>query len=263
MADKMLKHLKMHYEYMKLAIHSALEYRTNFIIQTSSMFLNDVVWILFWTIIFSRFKNINGWNIQDMMLLYSIVTIAYGIGGVFFGNRNAIAKIIVEGRLDYYLTLPKNILYHLISSKCSWYALGDFILGVVLAIMFLSLKQVPLFILLVLLSSAIIIAFGIIVGSLTFYIENSEETSIALWNSLIALSSYPLSVYQGITKIIILLVIPAGFVSGIPVELLRSFNWTWLIYMIGFTILITLVAITVFYKGLKKYESGNLLYVRT
>ncbi|MGV8086438.1 MAG: ABC transporter permease [Candidatus Woesearchaeota archaeon] len=259
----MLKHLKMHYEYMKLAINSALEYRTNFIIQTTSMFLNDVVWIIFWTIIFSRFNNINGWNLQDMLLLYSIVTIAYGMGGVFFGNRNAIAKIIVEGRLDYYLTLPKNILYHLICSKCSWYALGDFLLGLVLAIMFLSISQVPLFILLIILSTTIIIAFGVLVGSLTFYIDNSEETTTSLWNSLIGLSTYPLSIYQGVTRVIILLIIPAGFISGVPVELLKSFNWTWLLYMLGFTLLITIVSITVFYKGLKKYESGNLLYVRT
>jgi ABC-2 type transport system permease protein len=80
---------------------------------------------------------------------------------------------------------------------------------------------------------------------------------------LLSFASYPLSIYQGFTKILILLIIPAGFVSGVPVELLKSFDATWLLYMIGFTILITIIAVSIFYYGLRKYESGNLLYVRT
>jgi len=227
------------------------------------MILNDVVWIIFWLIMFNRFSQINGWKIQDMMLLYTIVLTAYGITGMFFGNHSKIAISIVEGRLDYYMALPKNILYHLLSSRSSWFSLGDLLLGLGLAIAFIPLNHAPLYILLVALSAIIVLSFSVISGSLAFFMDNSEETCRTLNMGLISFASYPLSIYQGFTKILILLIIPAGFVSGVPVELLKSFDITWLLYMIGFTILLTIIAISVFYYGLRKYESGNLLYVRT
>lgn len=258
-----LQHLKTQWAYLKISIKTALEYRLNFIVQTISMILNDLVWMIFWFIIFNKFTQINGWKMQDMILLYTVILVAYGITGVFFGNRSKIAISIVEGRLDYYMTLPKNILYHLLTSRASWFSLGDLLLGMGLAFAFIPLNQVPLYILLVILSSIIILSFSIISGSLAFFMDNSEETCRTLNMGLISFASYPISIYQGFTRILILLIIPAGFVSGVPVQLLKSFDMTWLLYMIGFTILLTIVAISVFYYGLRKYESGNLLYVRT
>lgn len=258
-----LKHLKTHLAYLKISIKTALEYRMNFIVQTLSMILNDIVWVIFWLIIFNRFTDINGWKIQDMMLLYTITLTAYGMTGLFFGNRSKIANAIVEGRLDYYMALPKNILYHLLTSKSSWFSLGDLLLGLGLAIAFIPLNHAPLYLLLVILSSIIILSFSIITGALAFFMDNSEETCRTLNMGLLSFASYPLSIYEGFTKILILLIIPAGFVSGVPVQLLKSFDMTWLLYMIGFTIILTIIAVWIFYYGLRKYESGNLLYVRT
>ncbi|MGV8141278.1 MAG: ABC transporter permease [Candidatus Woesearchaeota archaeon] len=258
-----LQHLRAQWAYLKISIKTALEYRVNFIVQISSMILNDIVWMVFWLIIFNKFQQINGWNIKDMLLLYTVILTSYGITGVFFGNRSKIAISIVEGKLDYYMTLPKNILYHLLVSRSSWFSLGDLLLGIFLAILYIPLHQVPLFVLLTLLSSIIILAFSVISGSLAFFMSNSEETCRTLNMGLISFASYPLSIYNGMTRILIFFVIPAGFVSGIPVELLKSFSMEWLMYMIGFTVLITSVAAAIFYYGLRKYESGNLLYVRT
>ena len=259
----MLKHLIIHLKYLQLSIKTALEYRTNFIIQTLSMLINDIVWIIFWMIIFGRFSKINGWDMGYMIILYAVLLTSYGLSGVLFGNRNKIATEIVEGRLDYYITLPKNILYHVLTARSSWYSLGDLILGIVLAFMFIPLHQAPLFILLTILSMIIVVCYGVLIGSLAFFIENAEETNQTLTMALVAFSSYPLSIYQGFTRILILLIIPAGFLAGVPVELLKNFNLTWLLYMSGFTIILLIISVTVFYFGLRKYESGNLLYVRT
>ncbi|MGV8171218.1 MAG: ABC transporter permease, partial [Candidatus Woesearchaeota archaeon] len=220
----MYKHLKMHMEYLKLSMKTALEYRINFIVQSVSMLINDCIWIIFWLIFFNRFSQINGWTMNDMLLLYSVLLISYGIRGILLGNSGRLAKIIVEGRLDYYIALPKNILYHLISSRSSFYDLGDFILGIILAILFVPLGKIPLMLALIILSATIIIAFEIVVGSIGFFIGNSEETTMTFRNGLIAFASYPFGIFDGVTKIILLLIIPSGFVTGIPVELLKSFN---------------------------------------
>lgn len=53
--------------------------------------------------------------------------------------------------------------------------------------------------------------------------------------------------------------IPAGFVSFVPLQLLHQFTWPLLGAMVGFTVLIVSIAVGMFKLGLRRYESGNLL----
>ena len=43
------------WEYFKVNLQSAMEYRVSFIMQVVFMFLNDVIWIIFWMIFFNKF----------------------------------------------------------------------------------------------------------------------------------------------------------------------------------------------------------------
>lgn len=256
------KHLKLLPEYFKISLGTAVEYKANFIIQVTSMVLNDIVWIVFWWIFFTKFAIVNGWQFNDILMLFAVITISYGVSGVFFGNRNYLANIIATGKLDFYLTLPKNSLWHILISRSSWFDLGDIVFGTILAFMVLNLSQVPLFIILCLIATLITVSFGILIGSMAFFWGGAEETSRSLWMGLISLASYPITIFRGYTKFILLTLIPAGFIGGIPVELLKSFDLTWFILMLAFSFILLIVAIIVFNKGLKRYESGNLINIR-
>ena len=73
---------------------------------------------------------------------------------------------------------------------------------------------------------------------------------------------YPFPVFEGVAKIILLTLIPAGFITGVPVGLLQNFDakWFWLSLLIaGFFMAFS---IAVFKHGLKKYESGSMFTVR-
>ncbi|MBT7497642.1 hypothetical protein HN662_04890 [Candidatus Woesearchaeota archaeon] len=258
-----VNHLRVHWEYLKVALSTAMEYKINFIIQVLAMVFNDVVWIIFWLIFFNRFQNVGGWVLGDMLMLYAIITLSYGLSSVFFGNRNRIAEIVNQGKLDFYLALPKNVLFHVLISRSSFYGLGDVVFGIILAFIVLSLASLSLFLILVLASTSILLSVAILSGSLAFFFGKAEATSRNIFMGTLSLASYPLSVYQGVTKFILLTIIPAGFISGVPVELLKSFNAQWFWLTIGFVVLIFSIATFVFYRGLKKYESGNLMYVRT
>ncbi len=256
-------YLTLHLAYFKTELKTAMEYKANFIIQVISMFFNDVVWIFFWGLFLTKFNNINGWALSDMILLYSMITIAFGFSGLFFGGHKRISKMIVEGQLDYYLTLPKKPLYHAIISKGSWFDLGDILFGVILAIVFIPLTKLPLLFVLLIPATTILISFGIIAQSLSFYIGDSQSLSDTLYEGIIVFGTYPLSIHHGVTKFIVMFIIPAGLMVGMPVVLINQyFNWLWFILIYAFAFAILLLSIYVFYKGLKRYESGNLIGVR-
>lgn len=125
-----------------------------------------------------------------------------------------------------------------------------------------SFTKVPLILLLLIPVTFILISFGIILGSISFYVSSSETLGPTLYDMIITFSQYPGSIFTGATKFITLFIIPAGFITSVPVDLLYSFNLTWFVLLFLFSIALFLLAIYVFYKGLKRYESGNLMYVR-
>jgi ABC-2 type transport system permease protein len=92
---------------------------------------------------------------------------------------------------------------------------------------------------------------------------NSEKLGTSLWNATTGLSIYPANIYEGISKLILFTVIPIGFIGAVPVEILRNFSWELTFWMIIATAATTTIAIILFYIGLKRYESGNQIYVNS
>ncbi len=256
------KSLRFIWEYFKVNLQNAMEYRISFITQAVFMALNDAIWIIFWAIFFLKFPSINTWSFKDLMFMNIVITSSWGLIGIIFGNFRYMAEVIREGQLDFYLALPKEELTHLLISKSKFDAFGDFFFGVVLAFFFISLTQVPLLIVLILISSSIILAFAIILGSLSFYMGSSVEIANQGLMGVLSIASYPFIVFEGYTRLILLTLIPAGFITGIPVELLKHFSWNWFLLMVFFAIVLWVIALVMFKKGVKRYESGNLINVR-
>ncbi len=256
-----LAHLGLFLENTKLSLLSAMEYKFNFIMQTVGMFVNDIFWLLLWWLLFTRFEAINDWVFKDMLVLYSIATVSFGVSTAFFYGARRLYKTIAEGRLDYYLALPKNVLFHS-SLRTSYSACGDILFGLMLVPFSISLSQVPLYVYFVICGSVLFTAITIIFNSLAFYIGNAERARQTGDEAFMSFAMYPFSAFGGATKFFLLTIFPAGFVTGIPVEVMREFNWMWFSLTGIVAFLFLGIAIVLFYKGLKRYESGNLMYAK-
>lgn len=252
---KLIKHI------LKLEFKSAIAYKYNFIIQTLGMIVNDLFWLVFWYFFFIKIDSINGWTFNSMLYAYAVVLLSWSLAFLIFGNIRLISKIIEEGHLDYYLSLPKEILSHTVI-KLRYSTAGDFVLGIIVFVIVIPLVKWPLFISLVLFSGLIFASVGIIAGSMSFYFGKFERVSKLASETMLSFSLYPFSIYSGFTKFILLSLIPAGFASGIPIQLLQNFDWTWYIATMLFSVTIFALAIFIFYRGLKRYESGSSINIR-
>jgi ABC-2 type transport system permease protein len=252
-------HLSLLYENTKMSLKSAMEYKFNFMMQTVGMIVNDVFWLALWWLLFARFQNISGWDFKDVLLMYSFLTVTFGLASTLFYGSRKLYKTITEGRLDYYLTLPKNILFHS-SLKTSYSALGDLIFGIALIPLSLTLAQLPLYIYFIITGTVLFVSVTIIFNSLALFFGNSERAAQTGDEAFLSFASYPFSAFGGMTKFILLTLFPAGFITGIPVQTIKDFSVEWSV-MAGLISLVFLaIAVAVFYYGLKRYESGNLLY---
>ena len=249
-------------QYFKINLKTAIEYRANFIIQAGAIVLNNCMWIVFWWIFMNKFESLNGWDLNGIFQLYAVLMVSWGLASMFFGKKGYIAQSIAEGKLDFHLSLPKNVMLHLLHGKASWLGAGDFFFGLMIAILIYPFSAVPLYSVLVLCGVVIFASIAIIAGSLAFFFKNAHETSRTMLHSMVIFGFYPLDIFHGASKIILLTLLPAGFVASVPAMLLQEFNWPWFLALIGATFTFAAIATIVFYIGLKRYESGNMMNVR-
>src|SRR5512136_3443016 len=147
-------------ELWKNNLASAMEYRANFVSQVVGMLINDGIYFVFWLLFFDRFKIVRGWGMSDMVLLFAITTTGYGLAFVGFGNAQNLAELIAQGRLDYYLALPRDVLLHVLASRSMLSAWGDLTFGI-LAFLFtgrFSLPEIVLWLMASLCSGAVLVS---------------------------------------------------------------------------------------------------------
>jgi ABC-2 type transport system permease protein len=228
------------------------------------MMLNNLMLLFFWKMLFTNFPALNGWVFLDVVTLYAVVAAGFGLTGIIFGNAGNVARIIASGDLDYYLALPADPLLHLLVSHMSMTDWGDLFFGVLLYLIAVPLawQRLPLFLGLTILVSTIFVGFSVIVGSLTFWMGRADQLAERLRLSLLNFSLYPIDIFPGVARLLLYTLIPSAFVGSVPAQLLRTFDAGWFLRLIACALIISLSARWIFYRGLRRYESGNLVTVR-
>lgn len=248
----------------KANLLAAMEYRAAFLSQVFGMMLNNAVYFVFWVIFFDRFKEIRGWGLQEMFFLFGVVAASFGLTAFLFGNAMDLANVIANGRLDYYLSLPRPVLLHVLASRSISSGLGDFTYGV---LSFVAVRQftpdaILRFVLATLLAVVIFLSFLTIVQSLAFWIGNAAQIGQQAANAIVTFSIYPITLFDDSARFILFTIIPAALIGAVPAEFIRAFTWTTLAELLVAGGVLLALALAVFHRGLRRYESGSAIQVQ-
>ncbi|GLX68184.1 ABC transporter permease [Paenibacillus glycanilyticus] len=248
----------------KLNLAGAMEFRFSFLLTVGTMIANNIVWIIFWGMYFERFPVLNGWTMQDVMMMWAAAAGGFGIMSIFFGNATRLANLIVTGQLDVFLSQPKPVLLNVLISRMSVSAIGDLVFAIFIFVGFgdVSLFGTLKFALALLLSTMIFIFFCVLAGCLSFWLGNTEGLSFQLFNALLTFATYPTGIFKGFGRIVLFTVIPAGFISSMPVSLIREVDLPFLYGASATAAVLCLAGILLFYRGLSRYTSGNMMGLR-
>ncbi|HEY9679851.1 MAG TPA: ABC-2 family transporter protein [Drouetiella sp.] len=261
---KLLNYLSLAIAYTKLNLDAQLEYRGAFISQVVAMFLNNVIWVWFWILFFSRFKVLRGWDINDVVTLWCIAASGFGLAHTVCGNALQIPVLISRGQLDVWMLYPRALLPHILLGRMSATACGDALFGYAVYLVFVKpdLVHFCLFVALTVSIAFMFIGFSIFTGSLTFFLGNSESLAEQWRYAMITFSTYPSSLFEGAVKLVLYTVIPAMFVSYHPIVALRNLSMVDALISVAGSAAVVFVGAAVFYFGLRRYESGNLMEMR-
>lgn len=258
-----MREIKFLFAVWQANLQSVMEYRISFITQVIGMLLNNFIYFAIWIIFFDRFEEVRGWGIGDMYVTFGILASAFGLVAVFFGNAFTLGDIVNNGRLDYYLSLPRPVLLHAVSSRMISSGMGDLTYGFIsysLSGQF-TWDGLIRFILAILLAATVFAAFLILVNSIAFWAGIVTSLSNLMLNAMITFGIYPITLFDNYAKLILFTVIPAALMGAVPAQLVHEFTWQTLAQLLLGAIVFLGLAITVFRLGLKRYESGSAIQI--
>lgn len=264
MVSKLVNYLDLTVTYLSFNLKGQWQYRGAFLSQMIAMFANNFCWLGFWCLFFTRFPVLNGWDVKDVITLWSISAAGFGLAHTAFANALSLPAIIARGQLDVWMLYPRALLSHLLLGRMSATACGDTIFGFVVYIAFVNpdWQHLLLFTALTLAVAVLFVGFSVVTGSLAFFLGNSEGLAEQWRFSLITFSTYPSCLFEGTVKLLLFTLIPAIFVSHYPIIALRSLSLADACVTLAGAVVVLLISIFVFYAGLRRYESGNLMEMR-
>jgi ABC-2 type transport system permease protein len=254
-------HINLLRQYFLFNLKCSLQYRTSFIIQVIGMIINNSSFLFFWWVIYQNVSNIKGYTFSDVLILWGLASSTYGITYIIFGNGNELSNLIVTGGLDSYLLQPKDIIINACASRTQVSAWGDLIFGFIL--FFLSGKfsalNFFLFILFTVVGGLIFFSTILAINSLALFLGNIEGTKRLVEMFFLTFATYPEGLFGKYLRIVFYTFLPVGFMVYLPVGIMANFSvLRTFVVLIAATIALML-SYTLFYKGLKRYESGNLM----
>ena len=237
--------------------------KTSFISGIVFMMLNNACMIGQWIVLFTLKADFGGYGLREIILLWGFAAGTYGVAHAFFAQAFHLSDLIINGKLDAYLVQPKNILISVITSAIIPHALGDIIFAYVACFIYsLNIKVILLFTLLIITGGLILTSLAAILNSLSFWLKNSDLIADTGVSAVIFFATYPDGIFHGLTKWILFTIIPVGIANYIPVRSIINCDYSLILFNILACVLFVAFTFIIFYRGLKRYASGNLMSAR-
>ena len=200
-----------------------IEYRVNFFIGMTSMIFMQAAGLLTIWVVMRQIPSINGWTLDEVLMIYGLLTLAKSINHMFADNLWTIGwDYIRSGGFDRFLVRPINPLFHLLADRFCHDGLGDLLVGAVLVIISsanLRIVWTPLsllyLIVAVLSGGVIFIALNLITATSAFWIMQSIPVTQIIFNTN-DFARFPLTIYPRAIGLVLTWLIPYGFASFYP-----------------------------------------------
>jgi len=249
---------------IKKNIVSSAELRTSFLMNVIGMTINNTAFIFLWIFFVQSVGVINGWTGADIVGLQGFTALSFGIVFSIAMGIRKLPDYVASGAFDRFMLSPKNLLLRVATAAFSPSAVGDVVFGLTCLIIYAvllhaGLLQIFLGILLVLCSAIVFLASAIIIYSTSFYFVDSHNVSTGLFEIFLTPALFHGGAFQGVTRFVYTFLIPSLLVGTLPVEIVRDVLFPGVLLVALLTMIWLLLAIVIFNKAVRRYESSNFM----
>ncbi len=259
----MTRYLSLYRYFLVQRFKILMEYRLNFFIGSVSTAILQAASLATLWVVMRQIPSLNGWNFDEVLLVYGLLTMGESITHMFADNLWTIGwNYIRSGDFDRFLVRPIDPLFHLLADRFCHDGIGNFLTGLVLVIiamhdldLSLTVARVSYMLIAVLSGGCIFIALNLMTATSAFWLTESIPVTQIVFN-MNEFAKYPLSIYNTAIRILLTWLIPYGFVSFYPASYLLGRDiglMAWLSPLVAAAFLLTAYRVWLF--GLRHYSS--------
>ena len=257
--------MKLYFNSLALHLKSELEYRMSFIISFLAQILIFFTYYFVIIALFSKFNNIKGFTLYEVLLCFSIIQFGFAFNEVFARGIDKFDKLIIEGGFDRLLLRPKNLILQVLCSDGDFVKVSRLIQAIiVLVIALINLKVEITFLkaicLILMLMASCVIFFGIflLAASYCFMTVQGLEVRNVFTDGGKHMAQYPIGVFKKGFVFFFTFIIPYAFVNYYPLLYFIGRNDNILYAFSPLIVFLYLIpCFIVFYMGVKKYEGSG------
>ena len=214
--------------YSKTTMRAWFQYRVDALLKSLAVFLREATGIIVIYFTLLKFDTLSGWDIYEMLFLFSILFLTYGIMIIFFTGLRDFGKTVRDGSFDRFMLRPRGLLFQIIFVNSDWFAaLGHGGLGIALFILSagkvgISWNPVNIVYYVITIIGGVLIqgAVFLILAALNIYLlETSSLKELLYWN-MRKFAGYPISIFNKFIQVIMIYVMPFAFVNYFPAQYL-------------------------------------------
>ncbi len=214
--------------YTKTIFKAWFQYRVDAVLRSLAVFLREATGIIVIYFTLLKFDNLNGWNLQELLFLYSLLFLTYGILIIFFTGLRDLGRTIRTGNFDRFLLRPRGVLFQIIFVNADWFAaVGHGGLGIVLFCISagkvgITWNAVNIIYYLFAVAGGVLIqgAIFLFLATLNIYLLQTDTLKELLYWNMRKFAGYPISVFHKVIQACMIYVVPMAFVNYFPAQFL-------------------------------------------
>lgn len=228
--------LRLYFKLVSASLRAQMQYKVDFLVSLVSNGVLNAVDFALLAAIMLRFPEIAGWSVYEIGLLYGMASIAMSLYRTLAPELHAFEQYIIQGTFDSLLIRPWPTLMVLLSRNLELRRLGGALQGAfIFAIAARHLTSagaigpadVGIMAGLAVFGTLIPFSLSLITASCAFWFGRSDDLQTFTMYAPITASHYPLTVFPGWLRALLLSLLPVGFISYIPVRFLLGKGGTW------------------------------------
>lgn len=214
--------------YTKTIMKAWFQYKVDAVLRSLAVFLRESTGIIVIYFALLKFDTLNGWNLPEMLFLFSLLFLTYGIMILFFTGLRDFGWTVRNGGFDRFLLRPRGVLFQLIFMNADWFAaIGHGGLGIFLFV--LSAGRVGihwtffhvLYYIFALAGGVLIQgAIFLLLATLNIYLLETDSLKEVFYWDMRKFAGYPISIFNKAIQICMIYVVPFAFVNYFPAQYL-------------------------------------------
>lgn len=253
--------------FIRKSLQQEMAFRFNFFINILNTFLKLAGGLAGVFALFANVESLNGWNFPRVLAVLGVYMLVDAMKELFIGpGLQSIAGMdgdLWTGGFDFTLLKPVPVQFYVSFRDWNPWAVVDiiaaFILLGVAGVKLGSVLTVPaLGMFLVSLVISLLLVYSVMLFLISGAFWYLGAPLVWIYDSIIQMGRFPVSIYPGFLKLLLTWVIPVGFIVTVPAESLSvGIGFTELAGGSLLAFVLFIAASFVFRAGLKRYSSAS------